>query len=153
MFHEPQGINFSSKEITAHELAWALCRTVSFLQFLEPHGVPLQKYHDWWEHDGLHFQKGSINFHELFRIVESPQSLLEAMPGDDNVFIGIAPDPNIWYLRFYLYWDEGGFDLLGRFDITLPTESAPQFKQRVLDSLDMQMQQQDAATFYNKIKL
>jgi hypothetical protein len=41
------------------------------------------------------------------------------MSGDEDVFIGVAPGDGTWYLRFYLAGDDEGFDLLGRFDITL----------------------------------
>ncbi len=151
MFNAPQGINFSSKVLSAPELARALCHAASFVQNTESHGVQLQKYEDWWEHDGLHFHKGTISVHELFEIVKSPQALLAAMQGDDDVFIGVAPDSQLWYLRFYLSWDDEGFELNGRFDITLPADLAPSFKQRVLDSVNME--EQNAETYYNKIRL
>jgi hypothetical protein len=73
----------------------------------------LYRYEDWWEHDGMHFRRESIDIHRLFEIVKSPQSSLEAMPGDLDVFVGIGPENNTWYLRFYLAWDEEGHELSG----------------------------------------
>ena len=151
MFNAPQGINFSSKVLSAPDLSRALCRTVSFVQDIQPYGVELQRYDDWWEHDGLHFPKGAISLHELFEIVKSPQSLLAAVPDDDFVFVGVAPDSQLWYLRFCLAWDDTGFELNGRFDITLPTDLAARFKQRVLDAVDME--EQNAQAYYNSIRL
>ena len=151
MFNAPQGINFSSKVLSAPELTRALWRVVSSVQDIEPYGVSLQKYDDWWEHDGLHFHKGAISIHELFEIVKSPQALSAAMQGDDHVFIGVAPDSQNWYLRFYLAWDDEGFELNGRFDITLPADLAASFKERVLESVDMK--EQDAEAYYSTIRL
>lgn len=151
MLNAPRGINFSSQELTAPDLARALCRVVCFLQDVEPQGVQLQKYADWWEHDGLHFPKGTISIHELFEMVESPRSMLASMQGDDDVFIGIAPHSQLWYLRFYLAWDSAGFELNGRFDITLPTDVAFIFKRQVLGALNMK--EQDATTYYQSIRL
>lgn len=150
MLNKPQGINFSSHTLSAPQLARALCRTASFIQDIEPHGLKLQKYHDWWEHDGLHFGKGTMSLHELFEMVSSPRSLLAAMPGDECVFIGIAPDSHVWYLRFYLSWDDEGFDLSGRFDITLPTHLAPTFRERMLGVVELK--QQDAEAYYSTLQ-
>ena len=118
--HPLAGINFSSTVLSAPELARALCRTAGFIQEIEVHGNRLLKYDDWWEHDGLHFFKGAITFHELFEIIKSPQSLLQAMPGEEAVFVGVASHSQSWYLRFYLSWDDEGYELNGRYDITLP---------------------------------
>lgn len=151
MFNAPQGSNFSSKELPAPELARALCRVASFIQEVESYGAELQKYDDWWEHDGLHFHKGAISIHQLFEIVKSPQSLLAAMQGDEEVFIGVAPASQLWYLRFYLSWDDEGFELRGRFDITVPSNLAASFKQRALDSATLE--EQDAQAYYKNIRL
>jgi len=68
-FYRPAGINFrSAEELPASVLSKMLCQTVSFLQSVEPY-IKLQRYHDWWEHDGCHFHKDQIDFHELFQIV------------------------------------------------------------------------------------
>jgi len=90
-FEKPKGTNFRCSEaLGAAELAKLLCKIVIFLQNSEPY-AKLQRYDDWWEHDGLHFYKSPIDFRQLFAIVRSPESLLEAMPGDDYVFVGISP--------------------------------------------------------------
>lgn len=150
MLNVPQGTNYSSNVVSALELALTLRRTASFVQDIEPHGAKLHRYHDWWEHDGLHFPQDTVSIHELFEIVESPRSLLAAMPGDENVFIGVAPDSELWYLRFYLSWDDEGFELSGRFDITLPTYLASGFQQRMINAVDLE--EQDAEAYYNTIR-
>lgn len=150
MFAEPQGINFSSPTLSAPQLARALCRVVSCIQDMEPYRVKLQKYHGWWEHDGLHFDEGTISLHELFEMVSSPRSLLAVMPDEESVFIGIAPDSHLWYLRFHLSWDDEGFELSGRFDITLPIHSAPAFQQK-MDGFT-QLERRDAKAYYSAIR-
>ena len=125
---------------------------MSFLQSLNPY-VKLHKYEDWWEHDGLHFYREEVNFDRLFNIINSPRSLLESMPGDEDVFLGIAPDDDSWYVRFYLAWDDEGFDLLGRFDITVPQALAERYIKEVVGGLDIGMAQQDAEAYYKSIGL
>lgn len=120
VFSPPPGVNFHCrKDWPIAALSKALHQVCAFIQDFELDS-PLTRYEDWWEHDGLHFNRGAITLHDLFGLVESPQSLLNAMQGDDRVFVGIAPADATWYLRFYADWDEQGSELIGRFDITLP---------------------------------
>jgi hypothetical protein len=152
-FTKPEGINFScSDNLPVLVLSKALCRTASFLQSLSPY-VPLTKYEDWWEHDGLHFYREAANFDALFSVINSPRSLLEAMPGDDDVFIGVAPDDGSWYLRFYLAWNDEGLDLLGRFDITVPQALAERYTKEVVEGLNIGMERQEAQAYYKSIGL
>jgi hypothetical protein len=151
-FVGPTGVNFSAQELKATELSLILCRTVSFIQAELRPRTPLQKYHDWWEHDGCHFYKGPVTLHELFDMVSSPRSLLEAMPGDDEVFIGIAPQDNLWYLRYYVFWNGEGTELYGRFDITLPCDSVDLFKEHVIQTFTVSVEEQDATSYYQKIR-
>jgi len=152
-FIKPEGINFScSDNLSASVLSQALCKTVSFLQSLNPY-QKLHKYEDWWEHDGLHFYREEVIFDTFFNIINSPRSLLESMPGDEDVFIGVAPDDGSWYLRFYLAWDDEGFDLLGRFDITVPQALADRYLREVVEGINIRMKQQDTGDYYKSIGL
>jgi hypothetical protein len=146
MFKFPNGTNLSSEELPASELARNLCRIASFIQNTESDTTKFQKYHDWMGNDGLYFPKEEISIHELFEIVKSPQALLESMPGDENVFIGIAPNSQLWYLRFYLSWDEEGFDLIGRFDVTLPSGLLAIFRQCI--TMDVILHERDAKLYF-----
>jgi hypothetical protein len=98
------------------------------------------------------FLSGAITFDDLFGIVRSPRSLLEAMPGDEDVFIGIAPEDDGWYQRFYLSWDDDGFNLLGRFDVTLPRALAGRYKDEV-GELELELVSQDSEVYYGSIIL
>lgn len=150
-FTKPEGINFScAQEISAVELSKVLCRIVSFVQWLEPY-IKLERYDDWWEHDGLHFYRNSISFDALFKLVNSPKSLLDEMPGDFQVFVGIAPENHSWYLRFYLDWDETDENLIGRFDVTFPREISDKFRKEVLNNFDLNIAEQDAEKYYQSI--
>jgi hypothetical protein len=148
---KPDGVNFrSARELPAGSLVKTLCQTVSFLQGVDPY-IKLQRYHDLWEHDGCHFHKEEIDFHQLFQIVESPKALLRHMTDDDNVFIGIAPSDNSWYLRFYLSWDEEGFNLTGRFDVTLPEKLKERFRKEMEERHAIPLQEEDAESYYKSI--
>jgi hypothetical protein len=152
-FTKPKGINFSCSEaLPAAALSRALCKTASFIQQLDPY-ARLERYDDWWEHDGLHFHRESVNVEKLFDIARSPKSLLEAMPGDHDVFIGIAPKDNAWYLRFYLDWEENEINIVGRFDITLPPALASKYKDEVIDELNLKMEEKDSEKYYQSIGL
>ncbi len=152
-FTKPEGINFSCRDnLPAPVLSKALCRTLSFLQSLNPY-VKLNKYEDWWEHDGLHFYREAVNFDTLFNLINSPRALLESMPGDEDVFIGVGPDDGNWYLRFYLAWDDEGFDLFGRCDITVSQALAERYMKEVVEGLNLEMERQDAGVYYQSIGL
>jgi hypothetical protein len=150
-FSKPQGINFSCVDnVSAEELALALCKTASFLQAVDPY-VTLQRYDDWWEHDGLHFCRGETDFDGLFKMTRSPKELLQAMTADDEVFVGVAPDDGKWYLRFYLFWDDDGFRLLGRFDLTLPPRLEAEYQVEVVQKLNLEMTARESAVYYESI--
>ena len=150
-FTKPKGINFSClDDLAATELSIALCKTASFIQQINPYDK-LYRYNDWWEHDGLHFYREVISVEKLFDLVNSPKSLLEAMTEDFNVFNGIAPKDNSWYLRFYLEWDEADTNLVGRFDITFPKSLAEQYKNEVLSKLNLKIQEQISENYYQSI--
>ena len=153
-FVAPQGVNLRSNyEILPDLLSDALVRTVNFLQSIEPDEAGLYQYADWWEHDGLHFAKGRSDFATLSQIVKSPTALLEGMPGDFCVFVGVAPQDFRWYLRFYLDPDAEEEERSGRFDLTLPTELVASYKDRVVWPLELEMQEQDADQYYRSIQL
>lgn len=152
-FKKTKGINFSCvEEISANDFSIALSKIVKFIKNLASF-QKLERYDDWWEHDGLHFYRSSITLQDLFNIVSSPKSLSEAMTGDWYVFIGIAPVNNDWYLRFYLNDEDGEDELVTHFDITFPNEIAERFKVEVLSKLNLEIQEQDAETYYQSIIL
>ncbi|MFZ0062238.1 MAG: hypothetical protein WAL47_09385 [Pyrinomonadaceae bacterium] len=150
-FSIPAGINFSSVDnVSAEVLAHALCQTASFLQALDPY-TSLLRYDDWWEHDGLHFYREEIAFDGLFKMIRSPQALLEVMPGDDEVFVGVAPMQRAWYLRFYLFWNDDGYKLLGRFDLTLPASLRQKYKEEVAHRFSFSMNESESAVYYESL--
>ena len=150
-FVKPIGINFrSDNELSSHLLWKSLCLVVSFLQSLDPYRE-LHWYWDLWEHNGSEASvchNRQIDFRKLFKILESPRTLLYAMTEDDDVFIGIAPRDNTWYLRFYLNWDDEGFNLIGRFDITLPLQLSTRFRDEVMKTCPAQLSEQPSQTYY-----
>src|SRR6266446_4435379 len=147
-FHRPKGINFSSPdEVPSGALSRSLCRIASFLQDLHPY-TKLQRYWDLWEEYGGHYYKEQIDFHGLFDIVESPRNLTYELT-DGNVFVGIAPHDNSWYLRFQMDWDYDGFQLVGRFDVTLSTEIGDRFRHQVTHDLPVKLKEQDADAYYH----
>lgn len=127
-FVRPRGRNVRcARELPATALSEVLCRIASFLQTLAPY-TRLERYDDWWEHDGLHFHRGSLGFSKLFAMISSPRALLEAVPGDDQVVVGVGRADGSWYLRFRLEWDDAGANLAGRFDITVPDSVVERFR-------------------------
>ncbi len=152
-FIMPQGINLhSDDELLPDFLSNVLVETVGFLQSIEAQGANLHKYADWWEHDGLHFGDGYIDFATLLLIVQSPSALLKAMPRGFGVFIGIAPLDFSWYLRFYIDAEaRNGEEVFGRFDLTLREELMERYKAEVVRPLGMEMQEQEAGKYYQSI--
>jgi hypothetical protein len=103
-----------------------LCRIAAFLQRCEL-SAKLLRIDDWWEHDGLFFDRGAADYQRLFRIIGTPRSLLDSASDDDRVFVGIAALDRSWYLRFRVEWDDDDASLVGEYSITLDPELARQY--------------------------
>ena len=138
---------FCANSLTAVELSGILCRIAQFIQTIAPYSK-LERYDDWLEHDGLYFFRRKISVEDLFDIVHSPRSLLESMPGDFDVFIGISDQDTSFYLRFYLDWDENDSQLVGRFDITLVPELLKKFANDVLTHSTILFQEADSEVYF-----
>ena len=147
-FNRPSGNCFQfGDEVPAADLSTLLCRVVSFLQEVDPY-TKLHKYDDWWEHDGLHFSRGPIDFDAFFGLVNSAKRLLETTPDDDYVFVGIAPEDNSWYLRYRVEWDDDETNPVGRSDVILTRLIADQFRQIDWQELAPYVSEVDAESFY-----
>jgi hypothetical protein len=145
----PSGVVlYVDDEIPVVDLCAMLRRVVIFLQSLELSPKRLRLYDDWWQHDGLHFTRHTITFHELFQILETPRAIFEATRDDDEVFVGIAPEDARWYLRFRAEWDADYQNIVGRFSVTLPPESAPILKGEIAPSLSKRFREESAEAFY-----
>jgi hypothetical protein len=107
------------------------------------------------EHDGLQFQveRAQVDVHGLFQLVGSAQSIYETTPGDDYVYVGVAPLDVGWYLRFRADWDGAGASLVGQFDITLPHDLAMRFRDEVVADLGCSITEESAATYYKRMEV
>jgi hypothetical protein len=132
-------------------VAHDLCNFAAFLQERDP-SARLVRADDWWEHDGLHFEKGPTDFHTLFQIVGTPRSLLTSMPGDHRVFVGIGNADRSWYLRFFADWEDEGETLLGEYSLTLSTGLTPHFEITVVPTLDCSLERDDSLAYFERIR-
>lgn len=147
-FVKPKGVCFIfGDELPAHVLSNVLCKIAKFLQSIAPY-EKLHKYNDWWEHDGLHFHRSLIDFDTLYQMINSPKNLLESTPEDFAVFVGVAPDDNVWYLRYRVEWDDDESNLIGSCAVILSQPSAEKFRTEVLQSLETQAAEKDSELFY-----
>jgi hypothetical protein len=128
-----------------------LCKIAAFLQ-QNDRNAKLIRIDDWWEHDGLWFDKGVVDFHTLFQTVGTPRSLAQAMPGDDRVFVGIAASDRLWYLRFFVDWDDNDEMLLGKYSITLDSSLAQQFATYVTRRLECPTRLEESAVYFARIR-
>ncbi|MEQ8856274.1 MULTISPECIES: hypothetical protein [Gimesia] len=152
-FQPPGGVNFSTEEfVPLNKLSNALCKIAAFLQN-DLHVTQLVRYDDWWQHDGLHFRKADCDIHGLFAMVQTPRSLLLSMPGDELVYVGIAPPDSSWYVRFYVCWDDLDSELIGVFDLTLSVSIADRFRSSLVPEIGCKIREQDAAEYFKKIIL
>jgi hypothetical protein len=152
-FVKPQGICFLfGDELPATVLSNVLCKIANFLQGVAPL-AKLHRYDDWWEHDGLHFHHGTIDFDALYRMINSPKNLLESTPDDASVFVGVAPDDNAWYLRYRVEWNDEETNLVGSCAVILPQPLADKFRVDVLQRLDAQAEERNSEAFYQEIGL
>ena len=148
----PQGIVFhTDRENPIVSVSRDLCKVTAFLQELQPY-AKLVKIYDWWQHDGLYFEKGTLNFHDLFGVVGTPRSLLEAMPGEDLVFVGISNNERSWYLRFFVDWDDEGERLLGGFSVTINSSLVDGFQFKLVPVLECPTQREGSEAYFDLIQ-
>lgn len=154
-FIAPEGTNLRSGfHLRAALLSDALSQTVEFLRNISDGDSQLFRYDDWWEHDGLHFPRkdGIINFDVLSSLVEMPEAIKAAMTGEYNVFIGVAPPSFQWYLRFYYDTDaDAEEEMFGCFDLTLPDQFVDTYRQQIVLTLGLEMQEQESIAYYLSI--
>ena len=111
-------------------------------------------HYDWRQHGvvGYPFQREKeITFHEFFTSIGSPRDLLRVCSDDTNVFVGVAPSDDAWHLRFRCEWHEDGFELIGKFDFTLPKTMVEGFSSDVLPYLQISLKKQDEASYFADI--
>ena len=128
-----------------------LCRIASFLQNHEP-SKELQRFHDWWEHDGLHFPHGEIDFHELFQLIGTPRWLIESMTGDHRVFNALSPLDRRWYLQFYADWDDDDANLVGEYSIVVENKLVDLFAEKVTPKLICPTTGENVLTYFLRIE-
>jgi len=129
-----------------------LRKLAAFLQSLSLFGPDtVIRYDDWWEHDGLHFRKGRTDLHELFSLVATPRRLLESMPGDDDVFIGMGPEDESWYIRFHADWDDDDEELVAAYAIALVAELVDGFREQTLPELECDTEELSSQAYFDRI--
>ena len=124
----PTGTTFSSsRDVPLSTLRLDLLRIARFLQDKVTSSQLIQ-YDDWWQHDGLHFDKKRISLSDLFAYLETNKTLHESVPDDFEVRVGISDERTSWYLRYIVDWDESEKDLEGSYDFSVPTEWVNQIR-------------------------
>jgi hypothetical protein len=148
-FSPPDGVAFHiEREVPIVDLCPLLRRVVSFLQNLQPSPAKLGLFDDWWGHDGLHIKKRSLSFRELVRMIESPRSIFEATPDEHEVFVGVAPGDNRWYLRFRAEWDGHDLAIIGCLAVILAADLAVSFRENIVSSSVPGLTEEPAQSFY-----
>jgi hypothetical protein len=151
-FSPPDGVTFHTDEdVAVTDLCTLLRRVAVFLQGLQLSSPSLRLYHDWWQHDGLHFDRRAITFHDLFAMVETPRAIFQATPDDHDVFVGVAPEGTGWYLRFRAEWDSDDQSIVGSFAVTVPSERAPAFTTEVVALSQLRLVEEAAERYYERV--
>ena len=151
-FSPPDGITFStSEEVPVFDLCVLLRRISIFLRGVSSPSTDLFLYDDWWQHDGLHFSRGTITFDDLSAMVETPRALFEATPDEHAVFVGIAPRDAGWYLRFRVESDPDQRTMVGSFALTVPSEAAAAFNAEVAAGSGYPLVQEAAGRYYDRV--
>jgi len=144
---------FSEEELPVQELSKSLSWIVRFLQSVDTF-AELRMHQDWRQHgvSGSPFvMEKRVSFHDVFTSIGSPRDLLRVSSDDDGVFIGVAPSDNAWYLRFRCGWDDDGFNIIGKFDFTLPEALVESFRLEVLSKLTIELRKQDEVSYFAEI--
>jgi hypothetical protein len=151
-FSPPDGVTFHiAEEMAVSDLCVLLQRVVVFLQGLQSSSANLRLYEDWWEHDGFHFSRHAITFHDLFAMIETPLAIFEATPDDFDVFAGVASEDAGWYLRFRAELDSDDQSIVGRFAIIVPSARAPAFSTEVAALSQHRLIEEAADSYYERV--
>lgn len=151
-FTPPDGVAFWTPEPVAPErLATFLRSVLPFLRSLQPQDRPLRGYHDWWEHDGLHFDKGGLDWDRAAEKLGSASSLRAATPDDDAVHFGIAPVPSSWYLRVRVAVESDDSEPEGSLGLVLSAEDAATFKSRFSLLEPILLNECTASDYYKRV--
>jgi hypothetical protein len=142
-FRPPHGACFASEsECALAHVSRDLCKIAAHLQSLDLFGK-LVRYDDWYNHDGLYFERGKTDFHGLFALVQTPRDLLAATPDDEYVYVGVVPEDRRWYLRFRAEWDDEGESLVGAYSVTLSDELLEAFEIEIVSTLECPIRRAD----------
>ncbi len=141
----------TDRECPLADVSADLCQIASFLQNHVP-SAKLERFHDWWEHDALHFPHGETDYHGLFQLVGTPRSLIESMTGDHRVFIALSPKDRNWYLRFFADWDDGDTNMIGEFSITLDHQLVDPFLAKIALKFKCSISREDVLTYFQRIE-
>jgi hypothetical protein len=135
-FRPPHGVCFASeKQCQLAQVSRDLCKIAAYLKSLDLFGR-LVRYDDWYNHDGLYFERGLTDLHGLFQLVQTPRDLLAATPDDDYVYLGVVPEDRRWYLRFRAEWDDQGEALVGAYSVTLSDALRETFEAEIVPTLE-----------------
>jgi hypothetical protein len=146
----PDGfVFFTASECPLADVSADLCRIVSFLQS-NAASSKLERFHDWWEHDALHFPDGESDYRGLFQCVDTPRSLIESMTGDHRVFIAFSSTDRNWYLRFFADWDDA--HIVGEYSIALSEQRAASFAAEVIPKLRCLTASEDVLVYFRRIE-
>jgi hypothetical protein len=149
-FTEPIGINFRpEQEVTIENLKLMLQAIWSFIKSKETSQV-LFRYDDWWEHDGLHFQRDKLTLVAFLTSIGTTQAILESMPGDFNVKVGICTPNSNWYLRYYVDLEDDAKECF--FDITIPADWEKDFEQEMEKAAAQGWVKEKSQDYYKAIK-
>ncbi|MCR9145077.1 MAG: hypothetical protein NXI24_22755 [bacterium] len=147
-FREPEGINLRTEDDLRleqlHELFFRIFRNV----LIADPGKKYHLWHDWWEHDGLHFPARSVRLEKLMDLTVDLNAFVKAMPKDFKVRLGITPDDFQWYLRMG-YDPEDGESFL---DITGPPDTRSQESLAAeFTAMNLKCIQENASEYYRRI--
>jgi hypothetical protein len=152
-FNAPTGIAFYTEdEVRGDDLVATARRIAVFLEGFICTLGPLRTFHDWWQHDGLHFEQARITFAEALALITTPQTMVEATPDDDDVCFGIAPEECDWYLRFRAERDETYGEYIGALGVVMPHDAAAVFKAEVLPRCEATLVETPSETYYASVR-
>lgn len=153
-FTPPVGVAFHTEgEVRGDELVATVRRVVTFLEGFIFTPDKLRVFDDWWEHDGLHFERPCVKYVDLFAMLASPRAMSDATPNDDHVCVGISPEDAEWYLRFRARRDETYGEIAGAFAVVMPSDAATFFKLEVKPRCEATLTELPSKSYYARVKV
>lgn len=153
LFTPPSGVTFhTERALGGDDLVTVTRRVIAFLEESVWTPDELRIYDDRWEKDGRRFERKRVTYAGLAAMTKSARAMLDAMPDDDCVKVGVAPEGNEWYLRFRAARGETAGEAVGTVAVVLSRDAATLFRLDVQPRCEPPLSEAPSKSYFARVR-